>query len=255
MTDVVTTTEPAAVMGEDEARKLTTKIRKAAENLLPLILRAHDGGAWKALGYTSWSAYVGGELTVGIGQAGRLLAQARAIKELSAATGLPPARVPLSARGAAELGPEGVRDVAEAVRREEGTNPLLEKARSVREAIEARRAAAREAAPPEPEATEAGEAPQTAHAPAEEPKAVVRAEEPEGRAARRPDVTLPSGEVPQHKLDSAAKVLQQILELPPVAVAQTYMKMDRDQHRIHPNVIPNLIEAWAAAFANEIAPF
>ena len=49
--------------------------------------------------------------------------------------------------------------------------------------------------------------------------------------------------------------MQQILELPPVAVAQTYMKMDRDQHRIHPNVIPNLIEAWAAAFANEIAPF
>ena len=54
MTDVV-------LFGVDEARALTDRIRESGATLSALVVKAHDGEAWRALGYASWAAYVEGE--------------------------------------------------------------------------------------------------------------------------------------------------------------------------------------------------
>lgn len=266
MTDVATRPErTVVVMGEDEARKLTAKIRRGAENLRDLLVQAETGGAWKAMGYRSWTAYLTGEFDISPGHAGRLLFQAKAIKEIVEVTGLPEAVVAgsISARAAAELGPEGVHEVAQHVKQDQGNGrrtPLLERSRNLRETVEEKRAAARATAPEapeakEPEPSEPAEAPQQAHTPADEPADREGPPETQRGARRHPGVILPTGEAPESKLTQAAHVLQQILQLPPALVATTYLKVPPEKRLIDPIAMPNLIEAWADAFADELAPF
>lgn len=58
------TQTPAGVgpgLTPDEARALTDEIRGRMEDIAPLVTRAFEGQAWKALGYDSWAEYVAGE--------------------------------------------------------------------------------------------------------------------------------------------------------------------------------------------------
>lgn len=82
------------------ARVLTDRIAAAADYLWQLLAQAHDGGAWRALGYDTWGAYVDAEFDISRGQAYRLLDQARVAGALEAAVGEP---VAVSARQAAVL--------------------------------------------------------------------------------------------------------------------------------------------------------
>lgn len=118
-----------------EARRLTEKIRKGAHLLYDLLLEAYERGAWKALGYPGWRAYVDAEFDMSPGHATRLLMQARAVKVLTTVAGLAPEDIELSARAASDLGPEGVAEVAQEVAKA----PVINKAAALREAIAQRR--------------------------------------------------------------------------------------------------------------------
>lgn len=51
-----------ATLTADEARSLTDQIAKKIAGLVPLVKRAYEGRADKALGYASWHAYCEAEL-------------------------------------------------------------------------------------------------------------------------------------------------------------------------------------------------
>lgn len=59
MTDLVNheSGEKIASLTPDEARGLTERIRSGLNELWPLVLRAFQEDAWKALGYASWNDY------------------------------------------------------------------------------------------------------------------------------------------------------------------------------------------------------
>lgn len=64
-------------MTKAEAEKLTARINRDGYRLGELLLQAHDGKAWAALGYRSWSAYIGGEFSFSRATSYRLLAAER----------------------------------------------------------------------------------------------------------------------------------------------------------------------------------
>lgn len=75
----------AVVLTEKKARALTERIRKAGEDFGALLLEAHDGEAWRAMGYASWTAYVDGEFEFTRRTSYRLLTQQRVNKQLAEA--------------------------------------------------------------------------------------------------------------------------------------------------------------------------
>jgi hypothetical protein len=229
--------ETVTMMSEAQARRITDKIRKGAENLRDLLLQAHDGGAWKALGYGSWGAYVTGEFDVNPGHAGRLIWQAKAIRQISEATGVEPQDVPLSMRGAVELGPQGVAEVAEAVAKAPDAS-VMDKARQLREEIGTRRkqgAAARQ-----------------------------RAVEPEGNGQAVPAEAPPRPD--QDRLDRAAHVLLQVVTMPAQYVAEAFIGLAEDKRTVADGVVgpedmADLVATWAGEFQAaidklaDLAPF
>lgn len=50
-----------AEMTPDEARGLTERIRAGLADIWPLVLRAYEEQAWRALGYSSWNEYASAE--------------------------------------------------------------------------------------------------------------------------------------------------------------------------------------------------
>lgn len=64
-------------MGQPDAAALTERIREEAERTWALLVEAYDGGAWLAMGYDSWDAYVVGEFDTTANPAHRLLERAR----------------------------------------------------------------------------------------------------------------------------------------------------------------------------------
>ncbi len=48
----------------EHAETLTTAIQETAGNLLALVIEAYERGAWKVLGYDSWTAYVRANVNV-----------------------------------------------------------------------------------------------------------------------------------------------------------------------------------------------
>lgn len=68
---------------EAEAREITERIKRLADRLWTLLLEAHEGEAWRALGYASWSAYVSGEFDMSRQQSYRLLDQGRVIRAIA----------------------------------------------------------------------------------------------------------------------------------------------------------------------------
>jgi hypothetical protein len=80
---------PVVLFTTEEAEAHTAKITATAAVLCLLVKEAHDKQAWKALGYTSWAAYVDERF---IGKVSRsrsyqLIAQAAVIEGLAAETG------------------------------------------------------------------------------------------------------------------------------------------------------------------------
>lgn len=75
------------VMSKAAAKKLTKKIKGATDHLWYLLIDAHDGKAWKALGYATWEAYVKAEFGMGRAHSYRLLDQGRIIQAIEEATG------------------------------------------------------------------------------------------------------------------------------------------------------------------------
>lgn len=89
MTDIATTELTA-----DEARELTNEIKASAERMYALLLRAHEGRAWSALGYDSWREYAMAEFGMSQSHAYRLLDQARVIRVIEADADSPIGELP-----------------------------------------------------------------------------------------------------------------------------------------------------------------
>jgi hypothetical protein len=201
-----------------QARRLTERIRQGANQLYNLVLEAYERGAWRALGYPGWRAYVDAEFDMSPGHATRLLMQARAVRVLTAATELSPEDIDVSTRAAAELGPAGVAEVAEQVRRV----PLVERAAALREAIIARRQ------------------------PPESPEFVKRHTARAGQVEQ----VLGTDGAPEFVLQEAVGSLRQLLDHDAVAVARAYAYFlpDVDEQQ---NVAVRLVD-WAGDFAEEL---
>lgn len=254
-------------MTEHSARELTKRIQRGADNLRDLLLEAHDGGAWKALGYTAWSKYLTEEFDVNPGHAGRLLIQARSRRQLAELTGVPEPEIPLSARAASELGAEGVAAVGEAAMakaEEQGVaESPLEKVRLLREeTMNARQKIEEERLAKETE--ELAAQPEDARARAVEPEPeeeegeeIVEGEVVEEYAEDQP--TYPEFVSPdwatrptQDRLDQAATVFQQILLMPPDVVAQTYLGIPDDRKRVPVETMARHLLTWAHNFVAEL---
>lgn len=82
-------TAPAAsgTMNKVEAKALTDRIRNAVDGLGSLVEQAHDRAAWKAMGYSTWEAYVKAEFGFTRQRSYQLLDQGRVAKELASAAG------------------------------------------------------------------------------------------------------------------------------------------------------------------------
>ena len=70
-----------------QAQKLTDRIKAAADDLWSLLLEAHEGKAWKALGYATWEAYIGAEFDMSRGHAYRLIDQGKVVRAIEDAAG------------------------------------------------------------------------------------------------------------------------------------------------------------------------
>lgn len=68
-------------MSAADAGALTERIADGAERLWALLVEAHAGEAWEALGHPSWEAYVAGEFDVARSPAFRLLERARVLPD------------------------------------------------------------------------------------------------------------------------------------------------------------------------------
>ena len=70
-----------------EARGLTNRIRNAVEDIRKLVAKAHEGKAWKVLGYGTWEEYVKAEFGMSRQRSYQLLDQGRIIEAIEDAAG------------------------------------------------------------------------------------------------------------------------------------------------------------------------
>lgn len=78
----VETGEVVVLLTQAAARKLTDEIKADAHKLSDKIVQAYDGGAWSALGYSSWREYTMSEFDMSQSQAYRLLDMGRVMRAL-----------------------------------------------------------------------------------------------------------------------------------------------------------------------------
>ncbi|TMC06075.1 MAG: hypothetical protein E6J41_19985 [Chloroflexi bacterium] len=78
---------PALPLDQREAALLTERIRAATRRVCLLLLKAHEGRAWIALGYSSWNQYVRSEFSISRSRSYELLDQARVVLRLRDAAG------------------------------------------------------------------------------------------------------------------------------------------------------------------------
>lgn len=120
-----------------QARKLTDRIKTAADQLWSLLLEAHEGGAWKALGYKNWEAYVSAEFDMSRRNSYRLIEQAKVVRAIESAAGESvPHAAQITQRDAQAIKPvlpEVTQEIRERVERGE------EPAQATYEVIEAKR--------------------------------------------------------------------------------------------------------------------
>lgn len=73
-------------MSEAKAREITDAIRAAATATYVLLARAHEGKAYKALGYDTWADYVRNEFDITASRSYQLLDLSKVVREIEAAT-------------------------------------------------------------------------------------------------------------------------------------------------------------------------
>lgn len=73
-------------MSEGKARELTDAIRAAATATYVLLAQAHEGKAYKALGYETWAEYVKTEFDITASRSYQLLDLSKVVKEIEAVT-------------------------------------------------------------------------------------------------------------------------------------------------------------------------
>lgn len=83
-----TTDATVVLLDQAEAQRLTAEIKSYAGVLWQKLKLAHDGQAWRALGYPSFVAYCETEFDMRKSQAYRLLHHADTLAELAEAAGL-----------------------------------------------------------------------------------------------------------------------------------------------------------------------
>lgn len=83
----MTQKSPATQLTKAEASALTERIRGHIDAAWADITKAYEGKAWKALGYSSWGAYVKAEFDMSRRHSYRLIDQGRVIREIAEATG------------------------------------------------------------------------------------------------------------------------------------------------------------------------
>jgi hypothetical protein len=76
-------TAEIVLLSKAEALTLTDRIRANGEALAADILAAHEGEAWRPLGYRSWTAYVEAELPFARARSYQLLTQAKVNQRLA----------------------------------------------------------------------------------------------------------------------------------------------------------------------------
>lgn len=75
-------------LDEASARQLTERIRAGVGQLCLLLLEAHDGHAWTALGYRTWHDYVQSEFAISRSRSYELLDRARVTRAIEQASGV-----------------------------------------------------------------------------------------------------------------------------------------------------------------------
>lgn len=73
------------VMSASEARAITDQIKEHTDAVWKLLTLAHEGRAWKPLGYETWAEYVAGEFSMSRAYSYRLLDQGRVIHAIEEA--------------------------------------------------------------------------------------------------------------------------------------------------------------------------
>jgi len=86
--EIKATSAAVAELSKEEAVKLTAEIKAWAGTLWQKLKEAHDGKAWRAMGYTSWSEYLSTEFDISRSRGYQLIAHANAIAELTDAAGV-----------------------------------------------------------------------------------------------------------------------------------------------------------------------
>lgn len=72
-------------LSRDQAVRLTQRIRDAAEETWALLMEAHEGRAWNAMGYGTWADYVGSEFGISRSRSYQLIDQAAVVRALEGA--------------------------------------------------------------------------------------------------------------------------------------------------------------------------
>lgn len=117
-------------MSTSEARAITDQIKEHTDAVWKLLVVAHEGQAWKPLGYSNWATYVQGEFGIGRSRSYQLLDQARVIREIESELST---KVDISERDARDIKPvltAVVADIREGVA-DLGPEPEPEQVQSV----------------------------------------------------------------------------------------------------------------------------
>lgn len=80
LAEIVSNEEYEVIMSEHEAKEITNSIRSTGAAMSALIIQAHTGKAYRALGYTTWAEYVKEELNYSPQRSYQLLDLAKTTK-------------------------------------------------------------------------------------------------------------------------------------------------------------------------------
>jgi hypothetical protein len=131
--DLASPVSAGTALDEHAARRLTERIRAGAQEVCILLLQAHNGRAWSALGYHSWKQYVRSEFGLSRSRAYELLDHAHVIRAVQNAVGM--SGLPnISANTAVKIKPH-LLEIIEAVKRRIAAVPEDQLAEAVTEAI------------------------------------------------------------------------------------------------------------------------
>jgi hypothetical protein len=136
---VLDRSEAIPLLGPDEARSLTDRIKVRSEELWHLLLEAYEGGAHTALGYSSWGAYFEDEFGGSSRHGYRLLDAGRVAKAMESSDRAVTHRIPTEFE-ARELAPIAKQDPEEAA---ELWVDVVEEARQTGEGVTAEKVRAK----------------------------------------------------------------------------------------------------------------